>query len=449
MRVKVSLLLRVLATLSGGVLAGRTTAQTFKVLHTFSGADGGRPLAGLIASGNTLYGTTTGAGITAGTVFRVNTDGSGFTNLYSFSGSDGRGPAGQLILLGDTLYGTTRGGGSFGGSFGDGTVFAISTNGSGFTTLYNFSGADGQGPVAGLTAGGDTLYGTTQLGGGLGDGTVFAINTDGSGFTTLYDFSGGYDGGAPYAGVALSSNTLYGTTGGGAFPGTVFALNTDGTAFTVLDTFTNSETPDGTIILSQNTLYGTMYLGGASGWGSVFALTGNVFTTLHSFSSGSEGFPRAGVILSGDTLYGTTEGNESGMVFTLKTDGTQFTMLHSFTATNAVGPTNSDGLGPIGGLLLMDNTLYGTTAEGGSAGYGTIFSIALPVLHPQLTISAVGANVLLTWPTNAAGFTLQTSSNLSPVANWVDSTNTPSIIADHYLVTDLVANRARFYRLKQ
>jgi len=462
MRIKASLLLRVLAALGGGVLAGQTKAQTFTVLHTFSDADGGasEPTAGLIASGNTLYGTTAGGGgITDGTVFRVNTDGSGFTLLHSFSGSDGVGPRGQLILLGDTLYGTTRlGGTSYGANnnSGDGTVFAINTNGSGFTTLYSFSGGDGQQPWAGLTAGGDTLYGTTQVGGGQGYGTVFAINPNGSGFTTLHDFSGGSDGGSAYIGLydglALSSNTLY-----GASWGAVFALNTDGTAFTVLDTFTNSEGPSGTLILSENTLYGTTTYGGALGIGSVFALAGNVFTTLHSFSTDSESNPLAGVILSGDTLYGTTEGyapgsSDRGIVFALNTNGTQFTILHSFTATDnpMVGfPTNSDGLGPRGGLLLTGNTLYGTTYEGGSTGYGTIFSISLPVLLPQLTISPAGANVLLTWPTNAAGFTLQSSSDLSSAANWLDSTATPTVLADHYVVTNRISAAAQFYRLKK
>ena len=50
--------------------------------------------AGLILSGNTLYGTAWMAAVRAsGTVFAVNTDGTGFTNLHSFTnGSDGAFP---------------------------------------------------------------------------------------------------------------------------------------------------------------------------------------------------------------------------------------------------------------------------------------------------------------------------------------------------------------------
>jgi len=58
-------------------------------------------------------------------------------------------------------------------------------------------------------------------------------------------------------------------------------------------------------------------------------------------------------------------------------------------------------------LILTNNTLYGTTERGGSSGNGTVFSLSLPL--PQLTIIRSGLNVILTWPTNAAGFTLQSA----------------------------------------
>src|ERR1035441_9812053 len=69
-----------------------------------------------------------------------------FTNLYNFSvdfeffngnvsNSDGYEPSGSLILAGNTLYGTAGGG----GSWGNGTVFALNTDGSDFTNLYSFT----------------------------------------------------------------------------------------------------------------------------------------------------------------------------------------------------------------------------------------------------------------------------------------------------------------------
>src|SRR6266850_1180626 len=76
--------------------AGRVTAQTFTTLHSFTYSDGADPYAGLILSGNTLYGTAPSGGNSGyGMVFKVNTDGTSFTNLYIFTGgSDGGNPYG-------------------------------------------------------------------------------------------------------------------------------------------------------------------------------------------------------------------------------------------------------------------------------------------------------------------------------------------------------------------
>jgi uncharacterized repeat protein (TIGR03803 family) len=87
-----------------------------------------------------------------------------------------------------------------------------------------------------LTLSGNTLYGTTFVGGRAGNGTVFAVDTNGVGFANLYSFTAtppfylpftNSDGANPYGGLILSGNTLYGTTsaGGTSGNGTVFALS--------------------------------------------------------------------------------------------------------------------------------------------------------------------------------------------------------------------------------
>ena len=86
---------------------------------------------------------------------------------------------------------------------------------------------DGARPRAGLILSGNTLYGTTYRGGTSGSGTVFAVNTNGTGFTKLHDFAGYPDeGGNPY-GLILSGNTLFGMSyyGGPSDYGTVFSLS--------------------------------------------------------------------------------------------------------------------------------------------------------------------------------------------------------------------------------
>src|ERR1035437_628709 len=190
----------------GLIPAGRVTAQTFTNLHSFTGSDGVNPYAGLILSGNTLYGTAFQGGSSgAGTVFAVNTNGTGFTNLHSFNYSDGANPQAGLILSGNTLYGAAYGG----GSSGAGTVFAVHTDGTGFTNLYSFTAApgssansDGAKRQAGLILSGNTLDGTAYYGGSSVNGTVFAVHTDGTGFTNLHSFTYSFiysDRATPYA----------------------------------------------------------------------------------------------------------------------------------------------------------------------------------------------------------------------------------------------------------
>src|SRR5262249_5246815 len=136
----------------------------------------------------------------------------------------------------------------------------------------------------------------------------------------------------------------------------------------------------------------------------------------------------------------------------LNTDGTGFKTLYNFTSlingTDSSGGeilTNSDGAGPMTGLILSGNTLYGTTLHGGAAGSGTIFSISLP---PQLTITPVGPNVILAWPTNTTGYSLQTTSNLLSPA-WTTNLPVPSLVNEQYVVTNAISGTPQFFRLIQ
>jgi uncharacterized repeat protein (TIGR03803 family) len=483
----------------GSVLAGQLLAQTLTVLHSFTeGGGGAAPYARLILSANTLYGTTQHGGNSGkGTVFRISTDGTNFRTLYSFTpatgsnwddlpmNSDGANPKAELTLMGTTLYGTA----TFGGTSGNGTVFAIDTDGTGFTNLHNFTevqlfvaggermatNSDGVFPNGSLVLSGNTLYGTTFDAGSSGFGTLFAVNTDGTGFRVLHTFSRG-DSYGPSGCLVLSGSTLYGTTqyGGSSGNGTVFRLSTDGTGFTTLYSFTegSGSLPGGTnkdgafpysgLVLSGNALYGTALYGGTSGNGTVFAINtdGTGFATLHSFGAplgadltNSDGaLPYSGLVLSEGTVYGTASGGGRsgwGTAFALNTDGTGFTNLHSFMAGGydyQSNFTNSDGAWPNAGLLLSGNILYGTTVSGGSSGYGTVFRISLPVTPPQLAIRPSGANVTLTWPTNAVAFALQSTTNLSS-ATWTTNLSAPVVVDGQYTVTNPIPATQQFFRL--
>jgi hypothetical protein len=96
-------------------------------------------------------------------------------------------------------------------------------------------------------------------------------------------------------------------------------------------------------------------------------------------------------------------------------------------------------------LILSDNTLYGT-AVGGGFGAGTVFSITLP--PPQLTITPSHASIILTWPTNAIGFILQSTTNLpSPV--WTTNSPAPVVVNGQNTVTNPISDTQQFFRLSQ
>ncbi len=168
-----------------------------------------------------------------------------------------------------------------------------------FTVLHSFAGgADGGGPLAGVTLdGGGNLYGTTQAGGYTegacshgGCGTVYRLKHAGSGWTlsSLYSFHDS-DGRIPIARVVFGPDgSLFGTTNEGGYQenGVVFNLRPPSTVCksvlcpwteTVLHEFTG--TPDGCLpYLGDLTfdaaghLYGTTADCGLATGGTVFEL---------------------------------------------------------------------------------------------------------------------------------------------------------------------------------
>jgi uncharacterized repeat protein (TIGR03803 family) len=195
---------------------------------------------------------------------------------------------------------------------------------------------------------------------------------------------------------------------------------TNGSAFSVLHNFsaldcvtgTNADgaAPWGRLILSGDKLYGTASAGGASGNGVVFSVgtNGAGFTTLHSFSpmdsltaTNTDGaVPYGGLVLSDNTLYGTTfAGGQGGRgtIFSIQTNAFGFAVLHQFTATDSGTATNTDGASPSAGLFFSSNVLYGTASTGGAGAAGTVFSLNLSstqfsTLHSFATLASNGTN---------------------------------------------------------
>jgi len=290
-------------TYGGSTNVGTVFSTSAGVIHNFSASSGSSPNGTLVqgTDGN-FYGTTTYGGTLGGygTVFKVSPTGT-FTLLHTFSSSDGAFPYAGLVQGSDgNFYGTTE----EDGTSLYGTVFKITPSGT-LTTLHNFGGgSDGANPYAALVQGSDgNFYGTTKAGGTFGEGTIFKITSAGT-LTTLYTFSTTY-GAYPYAALIQGTDgNFYGTTiSGGANScncGTVFKVTSAG-VLTTLHSFSNTdgETPYGGLMQYTNgTFYGTTTSGGSYGYGTVFSLS----TGLSAFV---KTVPTSGPVATSVTILGT------------------------------------------------------------------------------------------------------------------------------------------------
>jgi uncharacterized repeat protein (TIGR03803 family) len=376
-------------------------AQVETVWHSFSGfpTDGKAPAGSLLQSGSSFFGMTSAGGLNGeGTIFQIATTGGGYNVTYSFNGApnDGGAPTGSLIQLGSNFYGMTVAGGSGNG----GSVFQTSINGVGSNLQHSFTGGatDGSSPHGSLLQIGSTVYGITNTGGTAGGGVIFKQNADGTNYTIIHTFLGGpADGSAPFGSLVQSGGTLYGMTAGGGSAGfgTIFKFNADGSGFSLVHSFTigaGGNTPSGSLTLSGATLYGMTGAGGSANLGTIFKIgtDGTGFTVLHSFAGGASdgGNPEGSLLLSGTTLYGMAAIGGSanlGTILGIQTDGTGYGVIYSF-----LGGAG-DGAGPEGDLLLSGTSLYGLTAGGGVSNDGVIFSVAIP--EPS-SLSLVGVGGL-------------------------------------------------------
>jgi uncharacterized repeat protein (TIGR03803 family) len=378
---KGQLFLSLFLTLTIAAVSRSGQAQTLKVLYSFAGQpDGAAPHAGLVRdkAGN-FYGTTLyGGAFNFGTVFEVNSSGTE-TILYSFTGSPGDGAypyAGLIRDAAGNFYGTT----SYGGASNHGTVFKLTPSGT-ETVLHSFNGkSDGAVPYGGLIrdkAG--NLYGTTYFSGTYGYGTLFKVTRNGTA-TVLHRFAGGAkDGALPnYTGLLMDkSGNVYGVTmeGGTSNLGVVYKFNKRN-GLVVLHSFAGGVNdgcyPFGTLIQdATGTLYGTTDSCGSLENGTVWQITSSgKETVLHHFTGNDGSSPLVGVIRDDlGNLYGTTEyGGDSnvGTLYQLGSNGS-LTVLRSFYY-------NTDGGYLVGDLIRdVQNNIYGTALDYGPKGHGSVW----------------------------------------------------------------------------
>jgi uncharacterized repeat protein (TIGR03803 family) len=183
----------------------------------------------------------------------------------------------------------------------------------------------------------------------------------------------------------------------------------------------------GPLILGPGGYYwGTTEVGGAAGKGTIYKVKGDGsdWQTVISFTGKGGSYrgtePLSGLCSDGaGNFWGVTYGGgtfKAGTIFKFNATSGEFTTVVDFTRD---GPTNR-GASPLGELVRDEaGYLWGTTSEGGTIGYGTIFKVntasgALTTLvdfsndgsvnkggAPRATLASDGAGFF--WGTTAIG----------------------------------------------
>jgi uncharacterized repeat protein (TIGR03803 family) len=376
---------------------------------TTSNTNGFQP--GVVISGNTIYGATArGGSLGGGMAYSLPISGGSLTTLGSFTPQSGGSPEDTPTLVGSTLYGTAN---------GPGTVYSIPIAGGTPTKLTSVNQ-----PLAGLVAVGNVLYGVDA------GGNVFSEPITGGAPSTLGSVNG-----VTLNTLLISGNTIYGVADQGPSnnpDGFVFSLPLAGGTPTILGTFNgaNGRNPICTLAISGNTLFGTTQFGGPQNAGVVFSLpvSGGTPAVIGSFNGANGGGPAGALALVGNTLYGTTFGGgpgipavSGGVVFSLPVGGGTPAMLAPLDKLT--------GINPWAGLTAVGNTFYAATRLGGANNSGTVVSVVeSPISLSDIAPTSFGSNIGTLTSTNSFQAFTATLAGYSAATFW-NSPTQPEVYA--------------------
>ena len=114
------------------------------------------------------------------------------------------------------------------------------------------------------------------------------------------------------------------------------------------------------------------------------------------------------------------------------------TDISSATSVTAFAFRQSSTYGGMG-TMTVDDLLVGTT-------FDTVKG-QVPLDRPSLAIAHAGLAVVVSWSTNASGFTLQSSTNL-PATSWLDVGSPPPVDGTRFVFTNASPVGTLFYRLR-
>lgn len=67
--------------------------------------------------------------------------------------------------------------------------------------------------------------------------------------------------------------------------------------------------------------------------------------------------------------------------------------------------------------------------------------------RPKIHVERSGQNIVISWPANAQGFSIESSGSLTP-GSWTPAMLTPVLSSDSYSVKIPISTEPKFYRLR-
>lgn len=389
---------------SGTIYKVNIDGSNYTVLRQMSSSDGDQTTSKLYLINNTLYGVANSGGTNnQGTVYSINTDGTNFTVLHDFvNATDGEEPRDGVMYDGTYLYGVCL----FGGANSNGTIWKILPNGTGFANIFDFDDAvSGKYPVSRPYFSSGKLYGAVGDGGVNNFGTLYSINTDGTGFTSLYDFSGA-DGSNPYGALIEIDSYLWGVTsaGGSSGAGIIFKIAKDGTGFTNIHDFNtfvvDCQTPYYCELVNNGDyVYGATHDGGTNSSGAIFSLQkdGTNFSVLYNLNSPDGVNAASAPILVGNILYGTTYNggtNSDGTLYSYELAYNLATVTCNAASNITYSSTALSGeVTATGSLTVSDRGfVVGTSSNPTITSYSSLVSVGTGLGTFNTTLSGLNSN---------------------------------------------------------
>jgi alpha-tubulin suppressor-like RCC1 family protein len=357
----------------------------------------------------------------------------------------------------------------------DGTVMAWGENSSGQVTGTPTTNAPYSATAIPVRLGGEVLSRVTAIAGG--GGHTVALKDDGSvvawGENDWGQATGSPSTDAPYSGTAtpvtLGGRVLSGVIAVAAGDSHTVALKDDATVIAwgsnLRGQVTGTPTPDEPYSLAANpvTLGGQVLSGVtaiAAGRAHTVALNndGTVVAWGENYWGQATGAPSTEepysgtatpVTLGGQVLSGVTAiAAGDAHTVAVKNDGSVIAWGYNLYGQATGTPTTTDWpfFGIAGPVTLGGQVVSGVTAIA-AGGFHTVALIGTVRLLPSLNATPNGSELILSWPTKAVGFTLQSTLDLTAPVTWLDSTSVPTVIGARFTLTNATPGSAQFYRL--